>query len=91
MSNLSDRLSASKLRADQALARRRKLEAQLDKYNRKRDAKLRFILGTGAIAANLVEQCLQHVSKADLATAREILKEQADQTRTDKPQGSSNT
>ena len=91
MPTLSERLNASKLRAEQALARRRQLEAQLGKHNRKRDTKLKIILGTGAVAANLVEQCLQHVSQADVTIAREILKEQAEQLRTDKPQDTPST
>ena len=90
---LAEKLQASKLKAEQAIARQRQLEAQLNKHTRKRDAKLRFILGSGALAGNLVEQCLQHVSDSERTLAREILQEQAaakaeseKQQLTDKPQ-----
>ena len=86
MPTLSEKFNASKVRAEQALARRRQLEAQLGKHNRERDTQLRSILGAGAVAGGLVEQCLQHVSEKKRKLAQEILREQAEQVRTDQPQ-----
>ena len=77
MLTLVEQLNAIKLRADQARARQRKIEVLLGKRNRKRDLKLKVILGSGAVAGGLIEQCLQHVAEADCALAHEILQEQA--------------
>ena len=77
MPTLSERLAAAKKKAGQAIARRHKIAAQLDKHNRKQDARLKFILGSGAVVGKLTDRCLQHVSKEDRTFALEVLRSQA--------------
>ncbi len=83
MPTLAERLAASKLKAEQAIARKRKIEAQLDKHNRKQDTRLKIILGSGAMAAKLVDRCLQHVSQEDRTLALEVLRSQAEAAKAD--------
>ncbi len=78
MPTLAERLALSKLKAEQARARQRKIEAQLDKHNRKQDTRLKIILGSGALSAKLVDRCLQHVSQEDRDFALEVLRSQAE-------------
>ncbi len=92
MPTLAQQLAATKIKADQALARQHQLEVLLDKHNHRQIGRLYYILGEGAIAGDLMNQCLQHVSEAKRTRAQAILQEQADNLKgaapeyTDKPQ-----
>ena len=92
MPSLAEQLAATKLKADQVLARQHKLEVLLNKHNHLQIGRLYSLLGEGAIAGDLMNQCLQHVSEAKRTRAQAIYKEQADNLKgavpefTDKPQ-----
>ena len=93
MPTLAEQRIASKLKAEQAIARLKRVEARIAKHTRRQTNRLYFILGEGAVTGNLADQCLLHVSDEKRAAAEMLRKElasiQEDTTRdlTDKPQG----
>ena len=97
MPTLTELRTSSKLRKEQAVARFRKIEARIAKRSRRQTSRLYYILGEGAIAGNLMDQCLKHVSDEKRATAEAIRKELDDITKdtasdhADKPQDHTGT
>ena len=78
MPTLKERLVASKQKAERARARLHKLEGQVSVYNRRRIARLFYILGEGVVVGKLVTQCLPHIDEEKCLIVHEILREQAD-------------
>ena len=78
MPTLQERLAAARVKSEKAIERERQILAKLNRIVRAEESRMRQIIGAGAITADLVDQCLAHVSEKEREFVGRVQKEVAE-------------